>query len=160
MYVHSTDLSFSFSTTDKDYTGLTLFLLLLFLGQQHFHASTWLHQACWDTRSRVLHVEVCGAGPVGVWWNPVRLSAQVSTVRSAAAAWPRSHASQAGGRIDRSVIKSGALAELRAAHCSRARPAAAVYSLPYALFNGPGAPRERGPIQGASCPCFVLLIFN
>lgn len=42
------------------------------------------------------------------------------------------------GRIDSSLIKS------ERAHCSGARATAAVYSLPYALFNGPGAPRKKG----------------
>lgn len=83
----------------------------------------------------------------------------VSAERSAAAAWPRSHSSQAGG-IDRPVIKSGALVGCVRPIVPPARPAAAVYFLPYALFNGTGAPGERGPIQGSSCPCFVLLIFN
>lgn len=52
-----------------------------------------------------------------------------------------------GGRIDRPVIKSGALAELSEAHCS----AAAVYPLPYALFKGTGLPlqkKKRGPHSG------------
>lgn len=91
--------------------------------------------------------------PAGCWvcW--------VSVERSAAAAWPRSHSSQAGG-IDRPVIKSGALVGLCAAHCSPSKARGCCLLSPICIIQRHRSSRRKGPHSGILLPLFCFANFQ
>ena len=95
----------------------------------------------------------CEFYPAGCWvcW--------VSVERSAAAAWPRSHSSQAWG-IDRPVIKSGALVGLCAAHCSPSKARGCCLLSPICIIQRHRSSQRKGPHSGILLPLFCFANFQ